>query len=415
MNQLPTNCHVMAKPSSSKCNIDCSYCFYLEKHHLYPDSSQRQYMSLETLELYIQQHIEAQTSKQVVFAWQGGEPTLLGLAFYQQAMKLQRHYGKGKEIINTFQTNGILLDDEWCQFFKQNNFLIGISIDGPRELHDQYRRTRSGKPTHHLVEAAIDMLKRHQVDFNTLTVVSNVNVEHPEEVYDYLKQLGSQHMQFIPLVERKAEVTTQDGLTLLHPERLEVTRVTKWSVDGEKFGLFMSTIFHHWVRADVGRVWVQWFENTYALTAGESPQICVFSPICGSAFALEANGDLYACDHYVYPEFKLGNIAQTSLSQLNQSHTNLNFAQAKQEKLSQECRSCQYLSLCHGGCPKHRFALSNANRAEQNYLCKGYKTFFSYSAPYFHLMKQLHEAGYPAFAIMDIIAQKEKNGVKHEV
>ncbi len=408
MNHPVTNCHVMAKPSSSKCNIDCSYCFYLEKHHLYSNEGRNEFMNEQTLELYIEQHIAAQTHDQVVFAWQGGEPTLLGIDFFKRAVAFQQQYAGSKQIINTLQTNGILINQQWCEFFKQHHFLIGISIDGPKELHDQYRRTRSGKPTHHLVEAAIAMFKRHQIEFNTLTVVNNINVEHPELVYDYLKQIGSQHMQFIPLIEREAQSTTRDGLTLLHPDRLEAVKVTPWSADGEKFGLFMATIFHHWVRKDVGRVWVQWFENTFALIANQPAQICVFSPSCGSAFALEANGDVYACDHYVYPEFKLGNIAQTSINELNQSQANHDFANAKHQRLSRDCRSCEFLTLCNGGCPKHRFALSSDNKPEQNYFCHGYQTFFAYSKPYFQLMKQLHEVGYPPFAIMDIIAQKEK-------
>ncbi|KOO15111.1 anaerobic sulfatase maturase [Vibrio xuii] len=402
-------CHVMAKPSSSKCNIDCSYCFYLEKHHLYPEQGNTSYMNEETLERYVEQQIEAQTGEQVVFAWQGGEPTLLGIDFFRKAIDLQCKYANKKQIINTLQTNGILLNDEWCEFFKQHDFLIGISIDGPDHLHDQYRRTRSDKPTHHLVEQAISLLKQHQVEFNTLTVINNHNVNHPEEMYQYLKGLGSSHMQFIPLVERKATEPTKDGLTLLHPERLEQTQVTPWSVDGEKFGLFMSTIFHYWVRHDVGQVWVQWFENTFALTAGEPSQTCVFSPTCGSAFALESNGDVYACDHYVYPEHKLGNIHSETIEQINHSTANRKFGDAKQTKLSQDCRNCPYLDLCNGGCPKHRFALSSAAKPEQNYLCAGYKTFFAYSQPYFQLINKLHKAGYPHAAVMDIINKKEQS------
>ena len=408
-----TGCHVMAKPSSSKCNIDCTYCFYLEKQHLYPDQGKTAYMSDETLSRYIQQQIEAQPTEQVVFAWQGGEPTLLGLSFFERAIELQRLYGAGKKIVNTLQTNGLLLDEQWCQFFHKHQFLIGISIDGPQAIHDRYRRTRSDKPTHHLVEKAIALLKQHQVEFNTLTVVNHESVEHPEVIYDYLKSLGSQHMQFIPLVERKATEKTSDGLTLLHPGRAESSQVTDWSVDGEKFGLFMSTIFHQWVRKDMGTIWRQWFENTLALTAGQESQTCVFAPTCGNAFALEANGDIYACDHYVYPEFKLGNIHATAISTINQSIESHGCGQSKQTSLSNDCLNCPYLSLCNGGCPKHRFGLSSAAKPEQNYLCRGYKTFYRYSQPYFQLMKKLHESGYPTTALMDIIKRKEQPlGVK---
>ena len=401
-------CHVMAKPSSSKCNIDCSYCFYLEKSHLYPDADHQPYMSLETLDAYIQQHIAAQKTQQVIFAWQGGEPTLLGIAFFEKAIELQQRYNPGKEIINTMQTNGLLINDDWCQFLKRHNFLVGISIDGPKELHDVYRKTRSGKPTHDKVIAAISRLKKHKIEFNTLTVVSDANAKHPEEIYHYLKQLGSQHMQFIPLVERAATQATKDGLTLLHPQSLEKASVTPWSVDAEQYGLFMSAVFHHWVRKDIGKVWVQLFENAFALTCDQPAQLCVFAPTCGSAFALESNGDMYACDHYVYPEFKLGNIHQTDIDTINHSEANRHFAQQKQRTLSRDCQQCPYLSLCHGGCPKHRFALSSAAKPEQNYLCAGYKTFFAYSAPYLALMKQLYLDGHPPAAIMTIIARKEQ-------
>ncbi len=404
-----SSCHVMAKPSSSKCNIDCHYCFYLEKHHLYPEQGSTSYMNEETLRCYVRQQIEAQSTKQVVFAWQGGEPTLLGTDFFRKAVEFQKHYSGDKEIINTLQTNGLLLNEEWCLLFKEHNFLIGISIDGPQHLHDEYRRTRSDKPTHHLVECAISLLKHHHVEFNTLTVVNHHNVEYPEELYQYLKSVGSTHMQFIPLVERKATEPTKDGLTLLHPQRTEQSQVSPWSVDGEKFGLFMSTIFHHWVRNDVSEIWVQWFENTFALTAGESSQTCVFSPTCGSAFALESNGDVYACDHYVYPEHKLGNIHRESIDQINQSKANQKFGLAKQQSLSKHCLECPFLSLCNGGCPKHRFALSSSAKPEQNYLCKGYKTFFAYSQPYFQLIHKLQRAGYPHGAVMDIINKKEQS------
>ncbi|UGA56933.1 anaerobic sulfatase maturase [Vibrio sp. VB16] len=406
-NFSPYGCHVMAKPSSSKCNIDCTYCFYLEKEKLYPESSKTWQMDDETLEQYVIQQIEAQSSKKVVFAWQGGEPTLLGLDFFRKAISLQQKYGVEKDIINTLQTNGILLNEEWCLFFKEHRFLIGISIDGPEELHDTYRRTRSGKATHRKVVEAIVLLNKFTVEFNTLTVVSNANARSPIEVYHYLKSIGSKHMQFIPLVERQAQEQTKDGLTLLHPERLEAVQLCDWSVESEQFGLFMSAIFHEWVRVDVGLVWVQLFENTYALTCEQPAQICVFSPTCGSAFALESNGDIYACDHYVFPEFKLGNIHETSIKHINEGQDNRQFGLNKKQSLSNECLNCDHLHVCNGGCPKHRFALSLSKKPEQNYLCSGYKTFFSYSAPYMDLMKKLYQAGHPPSAIMQIIKKKE--------
>ncbi len=406
-NFISQSCHVMAKPSSSKCNIDCTYCFYLEKKHIYPDSEQHWKMNKRTLETYIEQQIEAQSDNEVVFAWQGGEPTLLGVEFFRKAVEFQRKYGLGKKIINTFQTNGLLINEEWCLFFSQHQFLIGISIDGPAELHNVYRRTRSGNVTHDKVVRAIELFKKHKVEFNTLSVVSNANAKQPLEVYRYLKQLGSKHMQFIPLVEREAQEQTKDGLTLLHPERLEAVRICDWSVQPEQYGLFMSVIFREWVREDVGDIYVQLFENTFALTCQKPAQICVFSPTCGSAFALEANGDMYTCDHYVFPEYKLGNIHQISIKEVNQGNENRDFGLDKKQSLSSDCRSCEHLPVCNGGCPKHRFSFSSSGKPDQNYLCAGYKTFFSYSKPYMTLMKELYDAGYALDAIMQIIAQKE--------
>ncbi|MGR5062864.1 anaerobic sulfatase maturase [Photobacterium sp. DNB22_13_2] len=403
----PSGCHVMAKPTGSKCNIDCSYCFYLEKEKLYPERGENWMMGEETLDAYIQQQIEAQSGNEVVFAWQGGEPTLRGLAFFEQAVLLQQKYRQGKKVINTFQTNGILIDEKWCVFFKQHGFLIGISIDGPAELHDIYRKTRAGKPTHSKVEAAISLFNIYKIEFNTLTVVSTANVQHALSVYRYLKQLGSQHMQFTPLVEQKASESTASGLTLINPESNIAGEVCGWSVEPNAFGEFLTQIFHEWVRQDIGNVFIQMFENTFALTCEQPAQICVFSPQCGSAFALEANGDLYSCDHYVYPEYKLGNIHETSITQMNSSENNRLFGLAKSDTLSQDCRRCEFRSLCHGGCPKHRFAISSSGKPDQNYLCAGYKAFFQYSLPYMGLMKKLYDNNYPPAAIMQIIKKKE--------
>lgn len=366
-------------------------------------------MDDDTLEKYVQQQIDAQSGKEVIFAWQGGEPTLLGLDFFQRVIALQQQYGLGKKIINTLQTNGILLNEEWCIFFKKHNFLIGISIDGPKKLHDTYRRTRSGKDTHEKVAIAIGLLNRFNVEFNTLTVVSNANARSPLEVYQYLKSIGSQHMQFIPLVEREAQEKTADGLTLLHPERKEAVKLCDWSVDSEQYGLFMSAIFHEWVRQDIGKVWVQLFENTFALTCEKPAQLCVFAPTCGSAFAMESNGDIYACDHYVFPEFKLGNIHETSIETINSSSENWQFGEKKKSTLSKDCRSCEHLNVCNGGCPKHRFAFSSSGIPDQNYLCSGYKTFFSFSAPYMDVMKKLYLSGHAPAAIMQIIKQKSSS------
>ncbi len=397
----------MAKPTGSKCNIDCHYCFYLEKEQLYPERGTNDLMSDATLLAYVEQHIEAQQGKEVVFAWQGGEPTLRGINFYRQAVKWQQQFANGKKIINTFQTNGLLVNDEWCVFFKEHHFLIGISIDGPAELHDQYRVTRSGKPTHQRVVDAISLLKKYDIEFNTLTVVNDINVHQPLALYTYLKELGSQHMQFLPAVEQIAHQTTEDGLTLLHPGRKEAVSLTDWSVKPVDFGAFLVTLFHHWVRHDIGNVWVQMFENAFALTCDQPAQMCIFAEHCGSAFALESNGDIYQCDHYVYPEFTRGNIHHTRLKDINTSEENKRFALNKAQSLSSDCQQCDYRSLCHGGCPKQRFSLSSARKPEQHYLCQAYKQFFAYSTPYLQLMKKLLLKGHPPAAIMTIVAKKE--------
>ncbi len=397
----------MAKPTGSKCNIDCQYCFYLEKDQLYPERANNDFMSEETLRIYIEQHIEAQHGNEVVFAWQGGEPTLRGIDFYQRAVEWQQQYCNGKKIINTFQTNGLLINDEWCAFFKANQFLIGISIDGPAEFHDKYRVTRSGKPTHHRVIKAIEKLKRHGIEFNTLTVINDINVHHPLELYHYLKSIGSQHIQFLPAVEQAATQTTDDGLTLLYPGRQEAVTLCNWSVKPEDYGRFLVTIFHHWVRHDIGHVWIQMFENTFAMTCEQPAQMCIFAKHCGSAFALESNGDIYQCDHYVYPEYKHGNIHHDRLIDINHGNENKVFAQHKSQSLSQDCRQCEHLTLCHGGCPKQRFSLSSANKPEQHYLCAAYKSYYSYSKPYMQLMKKLLLKGHPPAAIMTIVAKKE--------
>lgn len=363
-------CHVMAKPTSSQCNIQCQYCFYLDK-------PQQPEMDAATLDAFIRQHIAAQPGEVVEFAWQGGEPTLAGLAFYQRAVALQKRYGAGKRIQNTLQTNGILLNDDWCQFFKETGWLVGVSIDGPADLHDHYRRTRSAKPTHHLVIAAIEKLKAHRVDFNLLVVIGQHNSHQPERLYRYLKTLGSAFMQFIPLVERE-----QRGA------------VTAESVSPAQFGVFLNSVFDIWVREDIGQIFVQLFDSTLGVWCGHPAQMCSFSETCGHAFALESNGDLYQCDHYVYPDYKLGNVHHTPLQVLNQSQAAVHFGEKKRDFLPEDCLSCAVRSLCHGDCPKHRISQG------KSYLCSSYKTFFTHSAPYMKTMSHLLAQHRPAAELM---------------
>lgn len=385
------SCQVMIKPTGSVCNLDCQYCFYLEKEKLYPDRNNNFRMSESTLENLVQQHIAAQEIDEVIFAWQGGEPTLMGIDFYRKAVALQKRYANGKRVINTFQTNGVLVDDRWCAFFKEHAFLVGISIDGDAVMHDKWRVTRSGKPTHKKVEQAIYSLRRHGVEFNTLTVVSQANASQPLDVYRYLKDAGSQYMQFIPLVERGN--ITGDGKQLAHPKESQ-TQVMPWSVGSMQFGKFLSVIFDVWIREDIGNISVQLFEQTLAAWCELPPQVCIFAPRCGSAFALEMNGDVYNCDHYVYADYKLGNINQTSLKEMNNGAQNLDFAENKYRNLSGECHSCPWLFACYGGCPKHRFLPSLTGDTKQNYLCEGYRYFFNHTAEIMGAMKTLFQHGH---------------------
>lgn len=386
--EVSNSVHVMSKPTGSVCNLDCDYCFYLEKDKLYPTRGRDWKMSLETLEVYIKQHIEAQNTDTVTFAWQGGEPLLMGIEFFQQALIFQQRFGAGKHIENTIQTNGILLNETWCHFLKQHQFLVGISIDGPEHLHDKYRKSRSGKGSYQKVKSAILLLKKYAIEFNTLTVVNSDNVEHPIELYRHLKELGSNYHQYIPLVERSAKQPTQEGLYLVSPDHLGVATVTEWSVPSVKFGQFLAAIFDEWIKTDVGHVFVPYFENTLAGWAGEKGFMCTLAPRCGSAFALESNGDIYNCDHYVYPEFKLGNIHSKTINEMNFSRNNELFGLNKAPK-SEDCKQCPYLNLCNGGCPKHRFVTEFGQQEPQNYLCQGYKYFFAHSKKKMCIMRDL--------------------------
>lgn len=307
--------HIMTKPIGPICNLDCKYCFYLEKEKLYPDTKKWQ-MSAEVLERYIRDYIAAQPGEEVHFAWQGGEPALLGVDFFRTVVELQKRYANGKTIANALQTNGVLLDDEWGEFLAEHGFLVGVSIDGPRELHDCYRVDKGQAPTFDRVMRGINKLKQHRVDFNTLTVVHRRNSEQPLEVYRFLKQIGSGFIQFIPIVERKAEDAAGDGLVLIKPSFDRAAAVTEWSVEPDAYGRFLSQIFDEWVKKDVGRTFVQLFDVALESWMGMDASLCVFRKTCGSALAMEHTGDLYSCDHYVYPENKLGNIMDTALEKV---------------------------------------------------------------------------------------------------
>jgi uncharacterized protein len=388
--------HVLTKPIGPICNLDCKYCFYLEKEVLYPDTS-KWAMPDDVLESYIRQYIEQQDTDAIHFAWQGGEPTLLGVEYFRKVIALQSKYANGKRIENAFQTNGVLLNDDWGHFFSEHSFLIGISIDGPRELHDAYRVDKGGQPSFDRVMRGIEVLKKNDVSFNTLTTVHRKNSYNPLDVYRFLKQSGSGYMQFIPIVERVATRTTEDGMVLVSPSFSEQATVSNWSVEPKQFGRFLCTIFDEWVRNDVGRTFVQLFDVSLEMWSGMQASLCIFRKTCGSAMAIEHNGDLYSCDHFVYPENRLGNIMESALGTMAASPQQIKFGQDKNDTLPQFCQQCEVRFACNGECPKHRFAKTPDGEAGLNYLCAGYKKFFNHIDPYMRFMAdQLRQQRAPA-------------------
>jgi uncharacterized protein len=406
--------HIMTKPMGAVCNLNCSYCFYLEKERLYPEKqATREFrMTEEVLEDYIRQYIAQQASPEIHFAWQGGEPTLMGLDFFRRVVALQRQHSVGKTIHNAMQTNGILLTDEWCAFLREHGFLVGLSIDGPAELHDGYRVDKAGRPTHAQVMAAWGRLKAHGVDVNTLTVVHRQNAAKPLEVYEFLKEHGAEVMQFIPLVERAgqegaASGEREDALVgppnPLKPRPDPAALVTSWSVLPEDFGAFLCRIFDHWVRRDVGKVFVTMFDWQLAITMGMGSPICVFSETCGRALAMEHNGDVYACDHYVYPEYRRGNIARETLAALVEGRDQQRFGAAKRDTLPAYCCRCEVLQHCQGECPKHRFMTTPDGEPGLQYLCPSYKRFFNHVRPRLELMASLIGAGRAPAEVMRMI------------
>ena len=381
--------HVLAKPIGPICNLDCKYCFYLEKELLYPQPDphiDKWAMSDDVLESYIRQYIEAHDTPVVNFAWQGGEPTLLGVNFFRRVVELEKRYANGKQIANAFQTNGVLLNDAWAKFFLEYRFLIGISIDGPRELHDAYRVDKGGQPTFDRVMRGIETLQRNKVDFNTLTTVHRANADSPLEVYRFLRDNGSGYMQFIPIVERIAHQVTEDGLRLVSPDFAGPAKVAPWSVEPRQFGRFHCAIFDEWVRRDVGRTFVQLFDISLELWTGMEASLCIFRKTCGAALAIEHSGDLYSCDHFVYPENRLGNIMESPLASLVASAQQQHFGEAKEFTLPRYCRECDVRFACNGECPKHRFLTTPDGEPGLNYLCAGYKMFFHHIDPYMRFM-----------------------------
>lgn len=381
----PVAFQVMAKPMSSVCNLNCTYCYYLEKEKLYSKSASYR-MNATVLESFVKQYIDAQETPVVTFVWQGGEPTMKGIDFYKKIVVLQKKYAGGKKIENALQTNGTLLNDEWCEFLKENNFLVGISIDGPQEIHDLHRPTKAGTTSFDKVIKGIGLLKKHRIEFNTLTVVNNSNVHFPLEIYNFLKNIGSTYIQFLPVVERRAVEINKTELSLVLPDHPGKALVTEWSVNPEKYGKFLITVFDEWVRNDVGKYFVQLFDVSLANWIGEDPGLCVFNETCGDALVMEHNGDIYSCDHFVYPKHILGNILETPLKFLAKSEKQKKFGQDKLTSLPKYCLQCEYRFACHGECPKHRFDITPDGEPGLNYLCKAYKMFFSHVHPFMQYM-----------------------------
>lgn len=377
--------YVMLKPAGSLCNLRCKYCYYLEKDKLYKQCKNH-VISDELLEKFIKEYIEAQTTPQVLFTWHGGETLMRPISFYKRALELQRIYGRGRQIDNCIQTNGTLLTDEWCQFFKDNNFLVGVSIDGPQEFHDEYRRTATNKPTFVKVMNGINLLNKHGVEWNALAVVNDYNADYPLEFYRFFKQIGCKYIQFSPIVERV--VKREDGLTLAPGMQGGDAGLADFSITPEQWGNFLCTIFDEWVHNDVGEYFVQLFDATLANWVGQAPGVCILAEECGHAGVMEFNGDVYSCDHFVYPEHLLGNLHTKTITEMMYSDQQNKFAKMKKQMLPQQCKECRFLFACHGECPKNRFLNDKYGNYGLNYLCKGYRQFFEHVEPYMNFMKR---------------------------
>jgi uncharacterized protein len=409
MNLPASAFHVLAKPTGAICNLDCKYCFFLSKEMLYPGDRFR--MSDELLRTYIRQLLEAQPQGEVNIAWQGGEPTLMGIDFFRRAVEYVGEYRKsGQTILHTIQTNGTLLNDEWCAFFKEQRFLVGLSVDGPKHMHDAYRVDKRGAGSFAGVMQGYEVLRRHEVDVNILCTIHAANADHPLEVYRFFRdELQSAYMQFIPIVERTTEALIPianlgwgkrpGGDRPLYTQH--GGQVTERSVGAEQFGRFLIAIFDEWVSRDVGKVFVQTFDVALGSWVGQH-NLCIFSPTCGNAVALEHNGDLYSCDHYVEPDYRLGNIHETPMDALVSSAKQRAFGQHKLDSLPKYCRECSVLFACYGECPRNRFITTPDGEPGLNYLCAGYKRFFNHIDPAMNTMAGLLRQGRFADEIMSL-------------
>ena len=396
---------LMAKPAGPACNLRCKYCFYLEKEALFAHGEGRR-MPEDVLDALVRKYIESQPSDEVAFHWQGGEPTLMGVDFFRKAMELQRRYAGYKRISNVLQTNGTLFDDEWGRFLAEGDWLVGLSLDGPPDIHNINRLDTQGVGTFDSVKNGLDVLRKYRVEFNVLASVTPASTADPMRVYEFLKQAGVTFVQFMPIVERLPdEAACTLGLQLAvgirSGESVQHLHMTPWSVQPEAYGEFLCRIFDHWVRHDVGSSFVMNFEWAYAAYEGLPPRVCQFMPICGRSPIIEHNGDVYACDHYVYPEYRLGNILMDDLQDMIQSQEQNAFGDAKHTALPTCCMDCRVLVACQGECPKRRFLLAPDGQPGLNYLCAGYKRFFEHAAPYFEAISRLKRAGQPISKIME--------------
>lgn len=392
--------YVMLKPAGAHCNLACKYCYYLEKNKLYP-TAQRHLISDEMLEQFTREYIEAQTMNQVLFTWHGGEPLLRSIDFYRKALSLQQKYAGGRRIDNVIQTNGTLLTDEWCEFFAQNHWLVGISIDGPQPDHDHYRLTAAGKPSWKKVMQSIKLLKKHGVEWNAMAVVNAYNANHPMEFYRFFKENGCQFLQFTPIVERLTR--HEDGRTLASLADKDEISLSEASVAPEQWGYFLCAIFDEWVRKDVGKIFVEIFDCTLTNWMGISPGICAYSKECGHAGVMEHNGDVYSCDHFVFPEYKLGNIRDHSLIDMLYGEQQQEFSRLKHSSLPRQCKECDMEFACHGECPKNRFMKDKYGDSGLNYLCPGYYHYYQHVAPYMDYMKQELMSQRPPSNIMKVV------------
>lgn len=396
--------YVMTKPAGASCNLACEYCYYLEKLQLYRHDA-RHVMSDEMLERFVKQYIESQTMQQVLFCWHGGETLMRPLPFYEKVVRLQRQYAQGRQIDNVIQTNGTMIDDRWAQFFHDQGWLVGVSIDGSEEFHDEYRRNKAGRPSWRQVMRGINCLNKHQVEWNAMAVVNDFNADYPLDFYQFFKDIGCRYLQFTPIVERISPHA--DGRHLASMADDVQAELADFSVTPEQWGHFLCTVFDQWVRNDVGSTFVQLFDTTLANWMGMDGSLCTMARECGHAGVMEYNGDVYSCDHFVFPEYKLGNIRDNTLTEMMYSERQRAFGQNKYRSLPQQCKSCHYLFACHGECPKNRFSETAQGEPGLNYLCQGYYRFFEHVAPYMDFMKRELTAQRPPSNVMDAI----KNGL----